>query len=126
MKYRYELALIGRIASQFELRIVQCRISPPPHRRCAYAHILKTRSLSLDASRHNSSFARVWFVLCAKLLACHIRTSHTKDSLALSAHSRAALRASLVSVVQKPCSSQVICTGFAKKKSPRGTFVKLG
>ena len=60
------------------------------------SHTLNSRLLSLDASRHNSSCARVRFVLCAKLFACHMRTSHTIDSLALSAHSRAALRAALV------------------------------
>ena len=53
------------------------------------SHTLNSRLLSLDASRHNSSCARVRFVLCAKLFACHMRTSHTIDSLALSAHSRA-------------------------------------
>ena len=43
----------------------------------------------------HSSFARARFVLCAKLFACHIRTSHTKGSLALKQCSRTSFRASL-------------------------------
>ena len=86
---------LGAPAHAFKLHLVQCRISPPPHRCCSYAHILKARLLSLDASRRNSSFARVRFVLCGKLFACHIRTSHTKGSLALKQCNRTSFRASL-------------------------------
>ena len=38
---------------------VQCHTSPPPHRRCAGAHILEARSVSLDASRHNSTLTKI-------------------------------------------------------------------